>query len=71
MGTTTDSAMATTKSEMIAAIRRLAPSASEAFLANFSEPQLESFLARLEEVERRYRDITPSRHERRPHNPNC
>lgn len=58
-----------TKSETIAAIRRLAPSASEEFLDNFSEGQLQSFLERLEEVESRYRDIGPAKNERRGHNP--
>lgn len=64
-----ENTMINTKSEMIAAIRRLAPSASQEFLDNFSERQLESFLARLEEVESRYRDITPFKSERRGHNP--
>ena len=69
MSATMDPTMSTTKSETIAAIRRLAPSASEEFLDNFSERQLQSFLARLEEVESRFRDITPLKNARRGHHP--
>jgi hypothetical protein len=69
MSPTMEHTMSTTKSETIAAIRRLAPSASAEFLDNFSERQLQSFLERLEEVESRYRGTTSKKSERRGHNP--
>ena len=43
--------MSDAKAEAIAAIRRLKPSASETFLNDFSERQLQAFLARLEEAQ--------------------
>jgi hypothetical protein len=62
--------MSDAKLETIAAIRRLSPSASEAFLDDFSERQLQAFLRRLEEVED-YRNAGRSADlQRRGHSPN-